>query len=101
MIYPVTNATMKMASYPNNILLLSLLQLIKNFGQVWIGLHLSYDLLLLCFALSTCQHGTVLDWEGGEKLIMSDLSNLATQAAISSIVEMTGTHSSADAAEGF
>lgn len=82
MIYPVTNATMKMASYPNNILLLSLLQLVKNFGQVWICLHLSYNLLLFCFALSTCQHGTVLDCEGAEKFIMSDLSILAMHAVI-------------------
>lgn len=50
-----------MESYSDYVLLLRLLQLVQNFRQFLVGLHLPDDPLLFSLALGTRQHGTILD----------------------------------------
>lgn len=47
--------------YSDNVLLLSLLQLVENLRQLLIRLHLPNDPFLFRLALSACQHGTILN----------------------------------------
>ena len=53
-------------SYSNNVLLLCLLQLVKNLWQFLIRLHLSYDPFFFCLTLSAGQHGAILNCESEE-----------------------------------
>lgn len=47
---------------PDQILLLRLVQLVEELGELRVGLHLAHDALLLRLALSTGQQGAVEDW---------------------------------------